>query len=246
MPSTERTRAAVAEPLGSAEPLEPLASVEPPGSREPLEPAETLEPPERREPPETRELLDSLVVTTGAQRPMRADARRNVEALLAAAREAFAADGRDASLEDVAKRAGVGIGTLYRHFPTRDDLIEAVYVEEVEAMVEAAHEALTAEAWPGLVQWLHRFVSYVGTKKALIEGLNRDPGTSDVFAECRGLIHAAGRPLLVRAQADGVVRTDVEIEEVVRLVSGVAGVAFPDEWQRDKVIDLAIDGLRPR
>ena len=190
--------------------------------------------------------LDALVVSAGVQRPKRADARRNFDALLAAARDAFAADGRDASLEDVAKRAGVGIGTLYRNFPTRDDLIEAVYVEEVEAMVATAREAFAADAWPGLVQWLHRYVAYVGTKKALIEGLNRDPGSSGVFLQCRTLLYAAGRPLLVRAQTAGVVRADVGIEEVVRLVSGVAGVAFPDEAQRDKVVDLAIDGLRPR
>lgn len=196
--------------------------------------------------PETSAALAALVVTAGVQRPKRADARRNFDALLAAARDAFAADGRDASLEDVAKRAGVGIGTLYRNFATRDDLIEAVYVDEVEALVEAAHEAMTVDAWPGLVQWLHRFVTYVGTKRALIEGLNRDPGSSDVFAQCRTLIYAAGRPLLVRAQTAAVVRDDVKIEEVVRLVSGVAGVVFPDEAQRDKVVDLAIDGLRPR
>jgi len=206
------------------------------------EPAELPEPVER---PELAE-LDALVVTAGVQRPKRADARRNFDLLLAAAREAFATDGRDASLEDVAKRAGVGIGTLYRNFPTRDDLIEAVYIEEVEAMVVAAREALAADAWPGLVQWLHRYVAYVGTKKALIEGLNREPGSSGVFLQCRTLIYAAGRPLLVRAQRAAVARDDVEIEEVVRLLSGVAGVAFPDEAQRDKVVDLAIDGLRPR
>ncbi len=211
-------------------------------TREAAEPAE----PDEKDEKDELAMLDALVITAGVQRPKRADARRNFDALLAAARDAFAADGRDTSLEDVAKRAGVGIGTLYRNFPTRDDLIEAVYVGEVEAMVEAAREALTADAWPGLVQWLHRYVAYVGTKKALIEGLNRDPGSSGVFLQCRTLLYAAGRPLLVRAQAAEVVRADVEIEEVVRLVSGVAGVAFPDEAQRDKVVDLAIDGLRPR
>ncbi|GAA1894325.1 TetR/AcrR family transcriptional regulator [Lapillicoccus jejuensis] len=190
--------------------------------------------------------LDAVVVEPGVERPKRSDAARNFDALLEAARAAFAESGSAAPLEEVAKRAGVGIGTLYRNFPTRDDLIEAVYVGEVQAMVAAARDALAEPPWEGLVHWLHRFLAYVGTKRALVEGLNRDPMASPVFSQCRTAIHAAGAPLLARAQADGSARPDVAIEEVIRLVSGVAGVTFPDEASRDKVVALAVDALRAR
>src|SRR6478609_131835 len=94
------------------------------------------------------------------QRPKRADARRNYDALVAAAREAFTERDQSASLEDIARRAGVGIGTLYRHFPTRADLIEAVYVEEVEALCRSADDLVDAPPWDALVGWLHRFIGY--------------------------------------------------------------------------------------
>lgn len=178
-----------------------------------------------------------------AQRPQRADARRNFDALLASARDAFAAKGTSASLEDIARRAGVGIGTLYRNFPTRDALIEAVYVDEVESVVRAAREAASLEPWQALTTWLHRFVSYIGTKRALLDGLNKD---SPVLLSCRTAIYDGGDPLLARAQAAGVVRGDVTIDDVVRMVSGIAGVSFEEDAQRSKVVELAIDGLRTR
>ncbi len=176
-------------------------------------------------------------------RPQRADARRNFDALLDAARDGFAAHGTSASLEDIARRAGVGIGTLYRHFPTRDALVEAVYVDEVESVVRAADEAGTLEPWQALDTWLHRFVSYIGTKKALVDGLNKD---SPVLLRCRDSLYGAGEPLLKRAQRAGVVRDDALIGDVVRMISGIASVAFDDDEQRDRVIDLAVDGLRAR
>src|SRR5919112_5514942 len=92
------------------------------------------------------------------RRPHRADARRNFDALLAAAREAFAEQGSDASLEDIARRAGVGIGTLYRNFPTRQDLFESVYLGEVEELCAAAEAAMAQPPWEALASWLRRFV----------------------------------------------------------------------------------------
>jgi AcrR family transcriptional regulator len=178
---------------------------------------------------------------TGVQRPQRADARRNFDALLVAARDAFAEHGTGASLEEIARRAGVGIGTLYRNFPTRDALVEAVYVAEIERLVEAAREAEKLGPWEGFASWLHRFVDYIGTKRVLIEGLNRESGVLD---SCRSAMLGAGEPLLRRAQKAGAVRADASIDDVVRLVSGVAGVAFPDPAQREHVVSLAIDGLR--
>src|SRR5689334_7457581 len=102
-------------------------------------------------------------------RPKRADARRNYDALVAAAREAFTERDQNASLEEIARRAGVGIGTLYRHFPTRPDLIQAVYVEEVEALAQAAEDVAGLEPWDALIKWLHGFVGYIATKQALSE-----------------------------------------------------------------------------
>lgn len=184
-----------------------------------------------------------LPAFAGVQRPQRADARRNFDALIAAAREAFAENGPDASLEGIAQAAGVGIATLYRNFPTRDDLIQAVYVAEVEKLVDAAEEASHQEPWTALESWLDHFIEYIGTKRALIAGLNKQ---STVMLNCRNAMFGAGAPLLERGQAAGVVRTDVGIEEVVRLMSGVAGVAFSDEAQRRQVLGIAIDGLRAR
>src|SRR5438045_2818945 len=132
-----------------------------------------------------------------SKRPKRADALRNYEKLVAAAREAFTEADRSASLEDIARRAGVGIGTLYRNFPTRGDLVEAVYVDEVEALSRSAEELAPLEPWEGLTGWLERFVGYVATKQALADELfavaERDAA---VFAGCRSMLHSAGAPLL--------------------------------------------------
>src|SRR3954468_17232232 len=105
------------------------------------------------------------------RRPKRADARRNYDKLIAAGREAFTERDSSASLEDIARRAGVGIGTLYRHFPTRADLIQAVYVEEVEALARSAAEHTGGNPWDELVAWLDGFVGYMATKQALADEL---------------------------------------------------------------------------
>ncbi|RZT80013.1 TetR family transcriptional regulator [Micromonospora violae] len=177
-----------------------------------------------------------------AQRPKRADARRNYDALIAAAREAFAENGAAASLEDVARRAGVGIGTLYRNFPTRQHLFEAVYVEEVRALSRSAEDLAELPPWDALVAWLHRFVAYVATKRALAEQLLRD---SEIFRTCRAEIYAAAEPLVRRAQAARVVRDDIDFDDVVRLISGLTMAQFPSVEQRDRVLGVALDGLRP-
>jgi AcrR family transcriptional regulator len=183
------------------------------------------------------EIAPSLTV----QRPQRADARRNFDALLEAGRAAFAENGSSASLEDIARRAGVGIGTLYRNFPTREALLEALYLDEIASLVRVGEASTSLEPWAALTAWLDRFVEYATTKRALIEGLNKD---SDMFRQCRQVIYGAGEPVLQRAQAAGAVRPDVEISDVVHLVSGVAGVNFTDVAQRERVLKLAIDGLR--
>jgi len=181
------------------------------------------------------------------QRPKRADARRNYDKLIAAAREAFAENGADASLEGIARRAEVGIGTLYRHFPTRQALLEAVYLEEVEAICRSAEDFEGLPPWDALAGWLHRFVGYAVTKKALAEELmayiDQD---ADVFASCRTAINDAGSGLLRRAQESGDVRPDVTFTDVGRMVGGIAVIRMADPEQIERILDLALDGLRYR
>jgi AcrR family transcriptional regulator len=190
-----------------------------------------------------------VTITAGAldRRPKRADARRNYDKLIEAARVAFTEKGADASLEDIARRADVGIGTLYRHFPTRQALLEATYLEEVEALCASAEELSDLEPWDAFVGWLRRFAEYASTKKALSAELLATIGMqSELFAQCHTAIFAAGGPLLERAQAAGVVRPDVTAHEAMRLVSGVLMIraAEPDEINR--LLDLVMDGLRYR
>ncbi|GAA1018199.1 TetR family transcriptional regulator [Acrocarpospora pleiomorpha] len=177
------------------------------------------------------------------RRPHRADARRNFDALLSAAREAFAEKGAEASLEDIARRAGVGIGTLYRNFPTRQDLFESVYVGEVEDLCAAAKQVAELPPWEALVTWLRRFVAYVATKRAIYEALNRE---SEMFRTCRVAMYGAGEPLLTRAQQAGEARADASFDDVLRLVSGITAGAFADEEQRERVLGIALDGVRAR
>jgi AcrR family transcriptional regulator len=180
------------------------------------------------------------------QKPKRADARRNYEKLLEAARSAFAELGAAASLEEIARRADVGIGTLYRHFPTRQALIEAVYVEEVEALARSAGEIAELEPWEALVEWFHRFVGYAVRKRVLIEELVATMGKdAGVLARCRTELQAAGEPLLQRAQAAGLVRPDADYTDVARMVAAIAVTPVEPE-QVERMVDLALDGLRYR
>jgi AcrR family transcriptional regulator len=180
------------------------------------------------------------------QRLMRADARRNYDRLVAAARAVFAADGTSAPLEDVAERAGVGIGTLYRHFPTRQALLEAVYIDEVEAIALAAAELAELEPWEALTQWLHRYVGFAATKRALTQALLETDPDSNVLGSCRTALMSAGTALLERAQQAGVVRTDTSFTDVGRMVGGIAMVPTADPGQQERLLALALDGLRYR
>src|SRR5262245_18783055 len=179
--------------------------------------------------------------STLTRRPKRADALRNYEKLIAAGREAFTEKDSSASLEDIAGRAGVGIGTLYRHFPTRTDLIEAVYVEEVEALCRSADDLGDQPAWDALVVWLHRFIGYVATKHALADELfavaDRD---AEVFKSCRGAFYGAGEPLLRRAQEAGEVRADVTINDVVQMVDGIAKIQGADQATVERILSVAL------
>ena len=186
---------------------------------------------------------------TGAQtlitRPKRADARRNYEKVLTAAREAFAEGGESTALEEIARRAGVGIGTLYRHFPNRQALLEALYVDEVEDMCRSAAELDGSDPWEALNGWFERFIAYIGTKRALAaELLNYLDQDDELFQVCRTSLFAAGEPLLKSAQEAGVVRPDVTIGEVIQMVIGIAKIPASDPQQNAHILRIALDGLR--
>ena len=186
-------------------------------------------------------------ITPLLQRPKRADARRNYDKLVAAARDAFAEHGTSASLEEVARRAGVGIGTLYRRFPSRQDLLEAVYVEELADVCQSADELTDLPPWEALSAWLHRLVEYVGRKHALAEELwNYLDRDAEFFSGCRTALFVAGEPLLARAQAAHEVRQDVDYNDVIQMVGGIGkNPATPPE-QVARILDIALDGLRYR
>ncbi|MFJ2901259.1 TetR/AcrR family transcriptional regulator [Streptomyces sp. NPDC087212] len=175
------------------------------------------------------------------QRPHRRDAARNYDALLVAAREAFAENGAEAALEDIARRAGVGIATLYRNFPTRRHLFESVYAAEVNELVMVAQQVAALEPWEALTRWLRRFTDYMVTKRAVREALDDDSST---FLACRESLRAAGGPLFARAQEAGVARRDMDFDDLVRLFAGVTGSTFTDDAQRDRVLAIALDGVR--
>jgi AcrR family transcriptional regulator len=182
---------------------------------------------------------------TLADRPKRADARRNYDKLINAARQAFTDLGSSASLEEIARRADVGIGTLYRHFPTRQDLLQAVYVEEVEALAASAEDFTDLPPWDALVSWLRRFVAYALAKRALSDELLTTMGMeSQIFRKCHDAIWQAGEPLLRRAQEDGSVRADTDFTDVVRMVSGISMIKSATPEQLDRILLMALDGLR--
>jgi AcrR family transcriptional regulator len=180
-------------------------------------------------------------------RPKRADARRNYDKVLAAAREAFAEGGESTALEEIARRAGVGIGTLYRHFPNRQALLEALYVGEVEEMCRSAAELDDADPWEALTGWVESFIGYLATKRALAaELLNYLDQDAELFQICRTSLFAAGEPLLKRAQDAGVVRQDVGIGEVIQMVGGIAKIPMSEPEQIARILRVALDGLRYR
>jgi len=179
-------------------------------------------------------------------RPRRADALRNYEKLIAAARESFALGGPDTSLEEVARHAGVGIATLYRNFPERAALLEAVYLEEVEELCRSAVDLDGLSPWDAFAGWVRRLTTYLVNKQALAPVLLQTFGRdAQVFQRSRAALVAVGEPLLHAAQAAEVVRGDTDLTEVMKLAGGIAKIpAEPAEI--DHILELALDGLRYR
>ena len=183
-------------------------------------------------------------------RGMRADARRNYERLLSAAAAAFATRGADdVSLEEIARRAGVGIGTLYRHFPTRQALLEAVYRDQVEALRARADELLgSVPADAALVTWLRDLLEFSRTKRnltsALLTTLSKD---SELLSSCSSMMRGAVTDILGRAQLAGAARADANPTDLLRLVHAISLTtdwAAGDHEQADRLLALVLDGLR--
>ena len=185
-----------------------------------------------------------------ANRPMRADAQRNYASLLNAARVAVSELGADIVLEDVARSAGVAIGTLYRHFPTRQDLLEAVFLDEANALRVHAEELASAPVpLDALMSWLRLQMDFAARGRSMgaaIMAAKHVPGTR-IYAANKAM-HQAGEVLLLRAQAAGQIRTDVHIIDVLRLVYGIVMVneqaSDPDGVNR--MLDLVIAGIRTK
>jgi AcrR family transcriptional regulator len=185
-------------------------------------------------------------------RPVRADARRNRERLLEAAVRAFASDGADVTLEAIAKTAGVGIGTLYRHFPTRDALVEAAYRQELAHLCDAVPGLLRSlPAEEATRAWMDRFIDYMTTKRYMAGALQAVIASGgDPYAESRARLIAAITTLLTAGISAGIsagtIRADVEPNDVLLALSGVSLAAgAPDQReQAGRLLDLLVDGLR--
>lgn len=184
-----------------------------------------------------------------APRKPRADAQRNRERILEVAKEAFTRAGANASLDDIAKEAGVGPGTLYRHFPTRDALLEAVYRSEVEKL--AAAERKFAAAMPpmeALRAWMLLFIDYIAAKKIIAPALNTlVGGHAKVFEASYAQIHGAIHALVKRGIQSGEIRKDLDAIDLLKALIGVAYVPASPDWQKSarRLVDILIMGSRP-
>ena len=182
------------------------------------------------------------------ERKPRADAQRNRDRILEAAKQAFTRSGANTSLDEIAKEAGVGPGTLYRHFPNRDELLEAVYRTEVEKL--AAAEGKFEKTMPpvkALRAWMLLFVDYVATKKIIAPALNASVGgTSKVVEASYAPIHEAMRALVQRAIESGELRKEIDPIDLLRALVGVAFLESSHDWQESarRLVDILIAGSR--
>jgi len=195
-----------------------------------------------------QEMIAEVRREASALKPLRADAQRNRDKLVEVAAQTFAADGVDASLEEIAKRAGVGIGTLYRHFPTREHLVEVVYRREVEGLCHAAEElAREHPADVALELWMQRFVDYIATKRGLATSLRLLLTTnSTLFSDTSGRVSGAMRSLIEAAAAAGKIRADVDASDVMHALGGIYSAPNTPDWRErsGRLVKLLMDGLR--
>lgn len=185
---------------------------------------------------------------SGAVRRPRADARRNHARLLEAAKAVFAQKGSSASLEEITRSAGVGIGTLYRHFPTRDALIEAVYRNETQQLAEAAeHFTETLPPVEALRAWMLLFVDHLAVKHGMAEALGSLVGGPSALCAASGAqVKEAIARLVARAAASGEIRLDMDPLDLLRALAGVASIATGPDWQPSarRLVEILIAGVR--
>jgi len=175
----------------------------------------------------------------------RADAERNRDKILAAARTAFADSDAEVSMAEVSRRAGVGMATLYRNFPGRRELLEALYADEVDALSEAAERGEGETPGAVLTVWLHRFFAFATSKSHIVsELLAHTDRSNPVFGESRARGLAAGRPLLAAAQRTHEVRDDLTIEQVLDMIVAIAAIDSDTRYV-EPILQVALDGLRP-
>ena len=191
-----------------------------------------------------------METSPSSEKPRRADALRNRQRLLAGALALFTEQGTDVSLEAVAREAGVGVGTLYRHFPTRDALVEAVYLSELDRLHEGAAELL-AEHSPevALAQWMNQFVEYAATKRGMSGALQSVIASGrNPYSQSRSKLVGALTTLLDAARADGAVREDVDAEDVLLAIGGIWAMPVEPGWEERarRLLGLVMDGLRYR
>jgi AcrR family transcriptional regulator len=183
------------------------------------------------------------------QRKPRRDAQRNRERILEVAKEAFTRFGADASLDDISKQAAVGPGTLYRHFPTRDALIEAVYRSEVEKLAASAPRlAETMAPIDALRAWMLLLVDYIAAKHIIAPALNSIVGgPSRLYEGSRSLIQGAINELVRRAKKNGDLRKDLDASDLLRALIGVSHVGTGSDWQASakRLVEILIAGSRP-
>ena len=175
----------------------------------------------------------------------RADAERNRDKILEAARSAFADPEADISMAEISRRAGVGMATLYRNFPGRQELLEALYTDEVDAVCKAAQTAGGATPGAALVAWLQRFFAFSASKRHIAaELLEHTDRTNPLFDDSRARVIAAGRPLLAAAQRAHQVRHDLALEQILDMVIAIATI-HGNTGYLEPILQTALDGLRP-
>jgi len=192
--------------------------------------------------------MKTSIAPKAARKP-RADAQRNRERILEVAKLVFTRRGAEASMDEIAKRAKIGPGTLYRHFPSRDDLLAAVYISEVEKLAEAQRK-FSAELPPikALRAWMLVFIDYIAAKKIIAPALNAMAcGPSEVYQQTTRVMEEAANALARRAVASGDLRPDVDPMDMLRAIYGISSAGSADDWPEKarRFVDILIQGSRP-
>lgn len=194
------------------------------------------------------EILSIIPDRQRAARKPRADAQRNRDLIVQVAKDAFTENGAGTSLDDIVKKAGIGAGTLYRHFPSREALLEAVYRAEVEKLAEAAEElGRTLPPLEALRAWFFLFIDHLATKKIIAAALNNLVGASQMFEKDKPRVLKAVSSIFALAAASGDIRPEIDPVDILRAVVGLTFFGTPEDWKKSafSLVDILILGSRP-